>query len=282
MPLIGQEAPIEVGSIEDRRVAGSCGHVDVRIYRPQSETRTTLIYIHGGGWVAGDLDAVDQSMRRFCETLPAVVVSCTYRLAPEHPFPAAFEDALAAAKWALNHAQELGGDASKVAIAGDSAGGNLAAAVALALRNEARADGRASGINAQLLLYPVIDIREAAWGLPSRIADADPALRSELMREFIAAYTASGDCDDWRQSPGAADDVSELPPTIIVVQTVDPLRDEAVLYASKLRDADVDVELMEFDNLTHGFMSLAGLVPAAAIACQQVLDRFRLLLQARP
>ncbi|AEG50231.1 alpha/beta hydrolase domain-containing protein [Sphingobium chlorophenolicum L-1] len=283
LPLIlGSEPATEVASVESVEIEGSGGPVRLRVYRPTAPARTTLLYIHGGGWTVGDLDTVDHTIRYLCEALPAVVVSATYRLAPEHPAPAAFDDSLAAAHWTIAQAVQLGGDASEVAIAGDSAGGNLAAAVAIALRDEARQRGDSAGhpLKAQLLLYPAVDLRPDSWSLPSRVADADPSLRIAAMRATVEAYLAGSDPCDWRLSPLAHDDLSDLPAALVVVLTVDPVRDEAIAYARKLQEAGVEAEVMEFSNLTHGFTHLRRIVPAAAEASDQVLARFQKLIGA--
>jgi acetyl esterase len=282
LPLIaGGCPPIELASIENLELPGLGGDVPVRIYRPLAPTSTTLIHIHGGGMVAGDLDSVDHTVRYFADRLPAVVVSCTYRLAPENKFPAGFEDALAATKWALAHVTELGGDSDHVLIAGDSAGGNLVAAVTLALREERRSGstgGALRSLRAQLLLYPWLDLRGTAEAFPSRIADQDPSLTISAISAIASAYLNPGDADDLRASPSAAADLSDLPATLVVVLTVDPLRDEGVDYARRLSEAGVETEVVEFDNLTHGFIHLRCLVPAAAEAFDHVLVRFKEML----
>lgn len=279
LPLIVGTTPgTEVASVEAREIEGPGGPVSLRIYRPTKPTATTLHYIHGGGWTIGDLDTVDHTIRYLCDALPAVVVSSTYRLAPEHPFPAAYEDTLAAAQWVINHVAELAGDAQRIAIAGDSAGGNLAAAATIALRNAERSGKHP--LRAQLLLYPSVDLRPGAWLFPSRTADNDPSLPGAAMRATGDAYIGNHDPNDWRLSPLAADNLADLPTALVVVLTVDPLRDEAVAYGERLQKAGSLVEMMEFSNLTHGFTHLRRIVPAAAAATDQVLDRFRSVLSA--
>jgi acetyl esterase len=270
--IVGATPRIEVAAVEDREIEGPEAPVKVRIYRPTKPTGITLHYIHGGGWTIGDLDMVDHVIRYLCDALPAVVVSSTYRLAPEHPFPAAYEDAFAAAQWVVEHAGELGGDPALLAIAGDSAGGNLAASVAIGLRDMAK--GESHPFKTQLLLYPAVDLREEAWELPSRVADADPGLRCAAMRATCEAYIGDHDPGDWRMSPSRAS-LADLPAALIVVLTVDPLRDEAAAYADRLKCEGVPTELIEFSNLTHGFANWWGIVPAAAAALDDVLRRFR-------
>lgn len=276
LPLFqGACPPIEIGSIQERNVAGENGPIPLRIYRPTAPTRAVLIHFHGGGWALGNLDVVDHTVRYFCEKLPAIVVSCTYRLAPEHRFPAAFDDALAAAKWVLRSVAELGGDDDQVMIAGDSAGGNLAAAVTLALRNDSAGLPPLAG---QLLLYPALDLRLEASSLPSRLADRDPALRADIYTEMVSTYVDPAQADDPRVSPLAAHDLIGLPPTLTVVLDVDPLRDEGIAYAERLKEAGVKSELLQYDHLTHGFTHLRCVVPAAGRAFDDVLDRFRRLV----
>ena len=279
LPLIvGTEPPTEVASVEARQIEGPDASVSLRIYRPTKPTTMTLHYIHGGGWTVGDLDIVDHTMRYLCEALPAVVVSSTYRLAPQHPFPAAYEDTFAAARWVIDNVAALGGDAERIVIAGDSAGGNLAAAAAIGLRN-ASPSGK-HPLKAQLLLYPAVDLRPEAWQLPSRKAGADPSLNDVALRATLEAYIGDNDPNDWRLSPLAAKDLSGLPDALVVVLTVDPLRDEAVAYVHKLQQAGCRAEIMEFSNLTHGFTHMRLIVPAAAEASDQVLGSFREILVA--
>lgn len=267
--IVGPAGADEVASVEEREIDGPAGAMPVRIYRPATAANGVMHFIHGGGWHAGSLVTIDHTARRICRTLSMVVVTSKYRLAPEHPFPAAFEDSLAAAKWVLRYAEDLAD--GPVVVGGDSAGGNLAAAVCLAMR-------RGESFGAQLLLYPAVDLRESAVDYPSRRSNAHPGFRSEELNSLIEAY--AGDCDraDPRLSPLAATELGGLPAALIVVLSVDPLRDEAVAYARQLIENGTAVELIEFDHLTHGFVDLAGLIPAAAQATATVLDRFRAMI----
>ncbi|WP_371765604.1 alpha/beta hydrolase [Massilia sp.] len=275
--LVRPDSLLPVASVEDLEIPGEEGIVNARVYRPLQAAQMTLIYIHGGGWTGGDLDTVDHTVRKLCHDLPALVVSCTYRLAPEHPFPAAYDDALAAVRWVLQNIEVLGGDAASVVIAGDSAGGNLAAAVALALRDtEPAGIGPLPSIKAQLLLYPAVNLREEAFATASCLADADPALRKDMLHECRAAYLQNQSADDWRVSPLTAE-LGGLPPAVVVVVSVDPLRDDGVEYAARLQATGVHAELIEFPHLTHGFVHLTPVVPAAKVAFDEVIDRFRTL-----
>jgi len=272
MPLIvGPTGLAEVTSVEDRVAEGPGGPVPMRVYRPSGEAVGTLHYIHGGGWSVGNLTIIDPTARRLCHDLGMVVVTSTYRLAPEDKFPAAFDDSFAASAWVLSHLSELGGEALPVVIGGDSAGGNLAAAVCIALRDS----DVSRSFNLQLLLYPAVDLRQDET-YESRERDADPSLRSAVLSQCYSDYlTQDDDPADPRISPLLAGSLANLPPAIIVVLTVDPLRDEAVIYAHRLRAAAVPVELIEFANLTHGFVHFAGLIPAAATATNEVLAHVR-------
>ncbi len=270
--LAPPESLSPIASMEERTIDGPGGPVPLRIYRPVGEAVGIVHYMHGGGWALGDLPSVDHTARRFCHELSMVIVTSTYRLAPENPFPAGFDDSLLAARWVLAHHAELGGEGLPTAIAGDSAGGNLAAAIALALR-----DAGGATFDVQALLYPAVDLREGAT-YPSRSRNADPTLNADQLSTYIEDYAGGSDLSDPRISPLAADSVADLPPALIVVQSVDPLRDEAVAYADRLREAGVRVELMEFDNMTHGFVHLSALVPAAAAATAQVSARLRAMM----
>lgn len=278
--LIGPQGLPEVASAEDVLVPGPAGVVPVRIYRPTGPTTTTVHFIHGGGWALGDVNAVDHTARRLCRDLPAVVVSSTYRLAPEHPYPAALDDTLAVAKWVLATAESLGGDPSRVVISGDSAGGNLAAAACVALHDDSRSTSKAQARRhaAHLLFNPAVDLRPPADRYASRRADADPTLKMASVEQCYEAYLQGSSADDPGISPVAAGDLSGLPPALTVVLSVDPLRDEAVEYAARLKAAGVRSELIEFDNLVHGFINLAGVVPAAAAATEIILGKLRELL----
>lgn len=272
--IVGPDGPPTVASMEELEIDSGGIAVPLRIYRPEGDPAGTLHYVHGGGWAVGDLATVDHTGRRLCRDLSMVVVTSSYRLAPEHPFPAAFDDSLAAAAWVAANLPRLGGAHRPSVIAGDSAGGNLAAAICIAMR-----DAATRPFDAQLLLYPAVDLRPEAEAYPSRRRDADPTLRQASLQTCIDDYSAAASPSDRRLSPMAADDLAGLPPALIVVLTVDPLRDEAVAYADRLREAGGVVELVEFGNLTHGFVHLAGIVPAAADATDIVLARLEAMLE---
>lgn len=269
----GPDGPIEVASVENMDIAGDGGPVPLRIIRPLTASTGTLHLLHGGGWAFGSIEFIEPLARRLARNLSMVVVASGYRLAPENPFPAGFNDCLAAARWTVEHAAELGGAGNPAVIAGESAGANLAAAVALALAEEGCAN-----FDAQLLFYPAVDLREEAANYPSRVANADPTLRTEFLPQLAGDYYGAHDPADPHISPLMSGQLDTVPPAVIVVLEVDPLRDEAVAYADRLREAGVDVELVEFDNLTHGFPNLSAMVPAAAEATEVVGQRLKKLL----
>jgi acetyl esterase len=264
--LLGAE--IAVGEVEERTVPGPGGRLRLRTYRPpgrRSVRRPTIVFLHGGGFVIGDLDTHDQLCRSLCRDVGAVVVSVAYRLAPEHPFPAAVEDAVAATGWAADHVARLGGDRRRLAVAGDSAGGNLAAVVAQAWRDGAA--GPRPPLAAQLLIYPAVDlVDDGGRRYPSRIEHAEGyLLDGDDLRWFGAHYLDGADPRDPRASP-LRGTLTGLPPTVIVTAEFDPLRDEAEAYAEALVTSGVEVERRRFAGLVHGFFALAALSPACAAA----------------
>lgn len=272
--MVGPEGPIAVASIEDRTLSGPRGDIAIRIYRPDGAVEGTLHHFYGGGWSIGNIDIIDPIARRLARDLSMVVVTSNYRLAPENPFPAGLDDCLVAARWTLDHVGELGGGDRPVVLSGESAGANLAAVVALVLRDER--PGRS--FDAQLLVNPAVDLRDTTFQRASVLADADPSLRTHSLRQLYPLYSAGHDRADPRLSPLAADDLSGLPPAVIAVLTVDPLRDEAVEYADRLRAAGVPVELIEFPDLIHGFTGFTVLVPAADCAFARTLTRLQDLI----
>ena len=261
--LVTPESQVPVGSVEDVSVGG----LPARLYRPSGAGPfPTLVFLHGGGFVIGDLDTHDQLCRRFCSGADAVVLAIDYRLAPEAPYPAAADDALAAVTWAADHLAELGGN-DVLAVAGDSAGGNLSAVVAQALRDR---------VSAQVLIYPATHM---AGDYPSRIDNAEGYfLDMATMVWFGAHYLGDAvDLDDPRHSPLLGELVG-LPPALVVTAEFDPLRDEGEAYAALLEEAGVPVETVRYDGLVHGFVDMAMMSPAAADAVDDLVARTRVLL----
>jgi acetyl esterase len=254
-------APPEVARVADLRATGPAGDIPVRLYRPlgasEGETLPVLVYFHGGGWTIGDLDTHDVPCREFANLAHCAVVSVDYRLAPEHKFPAAFDDAVTATHWVHAQADTLGVDASRLAVGGDSAGGNLAAAVAIAFR-----DTRGPRIAMQTLIYPGTDM---AADTPSHAAFAAGYL---LTRDAILWFKGNylrGPADeaDWRASPLRAGDLAGLPPAYVITAGFDPLLDEGRAYADRLRAAGVKVTYECFAGMIHGFVTMGGAIAAA-------------------
>ena len=269
--------PEPVGHVEDRLIPGLAGKQPVRIYTPKGDGPfPLLVYFHGGGWVVGSLNTVDVSCRALTNLAECVVVSADYRLAPEHKFPAAVDDCYAAARWATLHAASLNGSADRVAVGGESAGGNLAAAVALKAAQ--------SGLPAlayQLLLYPVVDYR---FDTPSYRENAEGYfLTKDMMEWFWAHYLARPeDGADPLASPLRASDAQlrGVPPAFVATAEYDPLRDEAAAYAARLRDAGVTVEHRCFTGLIHGFMGMVKAVEPARSALQTAAAALKASLHA--
>jgi acetyl esterase len=245
-----------VHDVADRTIPGPDGDIPVRVFRPSAATGLPLLlWFHGGGWVTGNLDTHDQLGRLLADQVGAVVVSVDYRLAPEAKFPAAADDCLAAYVWALEHAADVGADASRIAIGGDSAGGNLAAVVAL--------DARERGLpqpKLQLLVYPVTDYE---FDSAAMIDNAKGYfLEAESMRWFWDHYARTpADFDDPRFSPMRAPDVSGLGRAVVITAEFDPLRDQGEAYGARLREAKVPTEIVRADGLIHGFFGMHDFMP---------------------
>jgi acetyl esterase len=259
----------------DVAIPGPAGQIPARHYEPTGvgfEGRPLIVYFHGGGWTIGDLDTHDGVCRFLAANAGAGVLSVGYRLAPEHPFPAAVEDALAAFRWAASECARLGADPSRIAVAGDSAGGNLAAAVSLLARDEG---GPQPAL--QALIYPVADTA-GTW--PSRDAFAEGFLLTRAdMDWFEGHYLANGsDREDPRVSLLRATDLSGLPPAYVAVAGFDPLRDEGEAYAERLREAGVQVALRRHPGLIHGFANLTEICPSAREAMQELAGAVRMAL----
>ncbi len=265
------EQVVPVAATEDTTVPGAEGDLRARVYRPEGEGPfPTVAFFHGGGWVIGDLETHDTTVRSICRGSRAVVVAVDYRLAPEHPFPAAAEDAVAAARWIAAHLDELGGD-DRLAVAGDSAGGNLAAVVAQQLTAEG------TPLVGQFLVYPAVD---ALGEYPSRTENGRGYfLEQPTMDWFYGHYAGAwDDAEDPRLSPLHAADLSGLPPAVVVTAKYDPLRDEGEAYAEALRVAGVPVEVTRYDGMIHGFFAMGAASPAAQAAIGESCARFGELL----
>jgi acetyl esterase len=255
--------PEPVSNVHEATAAGPGGDIPVRVYRPEGEAPLPLLlWYHGGGFVIGDLDTADRNARRLANRAGAVVVSVDYRLAPEHRFPAAVDDSWAALEWARAHAADLGADPERVAVGGDSAGGNLAAVVALLARD------RGVELRYQLLVYPVTD---QLMSFPSYAENAEGYLLTrDSMVWFISHYLGDGgDAKDVLASPLYADDLQGVAPALVITAEFDPLRDEGNAYAERLREAGVPVTLDQCGGMIHGFFGLGVMIDAA----NAVVDR---------
>ncbi len=277
--LVGRRLPVEnlddVAGADDRLIPGPDGDIPVRIYRPHGHggARRAVVFFHGGGFVICDLDSHDGFCRAMSRHTESVVVSVDYRLAPEHRAPAAAEDAFAAYSWVAEHAGELGVDAARVLVAGDSAGGNLAAVTALMCRE--RGAPMPSG---QVLIYPVID----------------PTFDTDSYRRYASGYVNTRDAMEWYWqhyldgalptpeylvAPGRAASHEGLPPAVVVTAGFDVLHDEGVAYAQQLRAAKVAVLHRDYPGLFHGFVSLMVPFPAGAAAREVLWSDMRRLVE---
>ncbi|HEX6312904.1 MAG TPA: alpha/beta hydrolase [Acidimicrobiia bacterium] len=269
----GRAAAEAVHEVVDRTVAGPGGEIPVRIYRPAPETPLpALVWFHGGGWTIGSVETHDLSCRALANAVGCVVVSVDDRLAPEHKFPCAVDDAFAATRWVAGHAADLGVDPARIAVGGDSAGGNLAAVVSLLAR-----DAGGPHLAFQLLVYPVTDYEfESA----SMVENATGYfLELESMRWFYRQYlNEESDGDDWRFSPIRAADLSGVPPAFVLTAEFDPLRDQGEAYARELEAAAVPVELRRYDGVFHGFFGMRDLMEPAQEAFDDVTKAVRLAL----
>ncbi|GIG58679.1 putative lipase LipH [Longispora fulva] len=266
---VAPNPPIEVGSVTDDTLAG----VPVRVYRPKAAgVAPTVVFVHGGGFVVGDLDTHDGVCRRLCRDLGAVVVSPDYRLAPEHPFPAAHEDVFAVARHVADHPVDFGG--GKLAVAGDSAGANLAAATAQVFRDENRP------LAAQMLAYPITDMSGGAE-YPSRVENATGFLLTTVeVQGDVKAYLGDdpGAGNGPPASPLLAKDFAGLAPAVIGCGECDPLRDEGLAYADALAAAGVPVRRHTYPGLIHGFLNFDTKSTAVNVAVTQLYTELGELL----
>lgn len=266
-------APIQVGPVRDLTVDGGDGDLAARLYAPPSggAGRPLVVFFHGGGWVVGDLDTHDQACRMLAKAADVHVLAVDYRLAPEHPYPAAVDDAVAAFAWAARNAEDLGADPGRVAVAGDSAGGNLAAVVAQVTR-----DSGTSQPVAQLLLYPGTD---SSRQRPSKDLFADGFFLTKTQMDWYwDTYSAGGSRTDPRLSPLCAESLVELAPAVVTTAAFDPLRDEGEAYAEALRAAGVPVVLRRARGLVHGYFSMTGIHRASLQESLAVCGAFAALL----
>ncbi len=239
-----------VAYVEDRVLPTPAGLVPVRIYAPrQNAARPLVLFFHGGGFVSGDVNTHDEITRQLALAADCVIVSVTYRLAPAHPYPAALQDCLAALNWAVAHAEEFGADATRLAVAGDSAGGNLAAVTALHVRDEGGPE-----LAAQLLIYPGTDLAAPREGSMAETGEGF-YLDHEILDFYHASYVAKADPGSPYISPLRAPSLADLPPALVLVAEYDPLRDQGLAYAKRLAEEGVPTELLNYEGAIHGFLS---------------------------
>src|SRR5580704_9013730 len=267
--LVTNPEPPELKSVQPIAIPSPTGSIPARLYTPLKLRNASgfapgLVFFHGGGWVIGDLDTHDVVCRKLADEGELIVVSVDYRLAPEHKFPAAVDDAVAATTWIAGHAKELGIDATRLVVGGDSAGGNLAAVVAISAR-----DGDGPAITGQVLIYPATDF---AMTHPShREPESSILLTHSVIRWFRDHYlNGAADAADWRASPARATTFAGLPPTYLLTAGADPLRDEGDEYARRLKEAGVAVTYRHFPGQFHGFFTMGKLLQQANVAAREI------------
>lgn len=262
-----------VSEVRDLEIDGAAGRLRARHYAPPEGSADLLVYLHGGGFVIGDLETHDEACRMLCLHARTHVLSVEYRLAPEHPFPAGLHDAVSALRWAQANAGQFGAHASRVSIGGDSAGGNLAAVAAqLTAREEAPA--------AQLLIYPTTDAAGEERASKRLFGRGYFLARSDcdaFLNHYVNGTRAS--VDDPRLSPLRAQDLGGLAPALVATAGFDYLRDEGDAYAQRLKEAGACVVWQRFPSLAHGFVNMTGVCPAAADALVEVARAWRALLE---
>jgi acetyl esterase len=264
--VVTNPEPPELTSVEPLAIPAPHGAIPARIYMPKTLKKANglascMVFFHGGGWVIGDLDVV---CRKLADEGQLVIISVDYRRAPEHKFPAAVDDAVTATKWVAENSKQLGVAASRLVVGGDSAGGNLAAVVAIAAR-----DGNGPTIAGQVLIYPATDF---AMTHPSH---SDPEtsilLTHAVIRWFRDHYlNGAADVHDWRASPARAKTLIGLPPAYVLTAGADPLRDEGDEYAQRLKEAGVPVTYRHFSGQFHGFFTMGKLLQQANIAASEI------------
>ncbi len=265
MKMMGGQ-PIEIGRVEDMSVPGPAGDIPVRVYASErGGVRPALVYFHGGGFVFGNLDSHDAVCRSIAKESGAVVISVDYRLAPEHKFPAAVDDAHAATVWVAANAGRLGVDASRIAVGGDSAGGNLATVIAMRCR-----DAGGPPLAMQLLIYPVTDVSSFETASHRELADGYFLTRA-AMDWFMSHYLPSDQHKSHPEaSPLLASNLSGLPPALVITAEFDPLRDEGEAYAQRLREAGVPVTARRYPGMIHGFVSMHGVLSGGREAITEI------------
>jgi acetyl esterase len=267
--VVSNPEPPELKSVRPLAIPASHGSIPARLYTPLRLRQANglapcLVFFHGGGWVIGNLDSHDVVCRKLADEGQLIVISVDYRLAPEHKFPAAVHDAIAATKWIAGNAKELGLDAARLSVGGDSAGGNLAAVVAISAR-----DGNGPAIAGQVLIYPAIDF---ALTHPSHSEPGTSILLTHSVIRWFRDHYLNGaaDIEDWRASPARAKTLIGLPPAYLLTAGGDPLRDEGDEYANRLEEAGVPVTHRTFPGQFHGFFTMGKLLRQANVAASEI------------
>ncbi len=272
-----------ISAVEDRQISGPNGPVPVRIYWPDGASSDKpvpmLLFYHGGGFALGSIETHDSITRYLCDKAGIIVISVDYRLAPENPFPAGVEDCYAAFCWASKNAKELGGDAARIAVAGDSAGGNLAAAVSLMAR-----DRKGPEIKLQLLVYPGVDMAlEVSYPSYADFGGGEYFLGLADMKWLKGMYLGNDeDAKDMKASPLLYPDLSNLPPALIMTAGYDPLCDQGKHYADRLKAAGVQTEYECFSGAIHGFISFAGGLDIGVAGLDRLVGAVNDHLKERP
>ncbi len=259
--------PQEVADVRTTLIPGPTADIPIRIYTPEGAgPRGGIVFFHGSGWVIANIDICDAAVRSLANSTGCVVVSVNYQKAPEHKFPVPFDDCWAATEWVYANAADLGIDPARLAVAGDSAGGNLAAAVCLKARDEG-----GPPIVFQVLVYPALDCN---WDTPSCLENAEGyGLQRETMRWFWNHYVASpSDAENPLVSPLRAADLSGLPPAFIATAEFDPLRDDGEMYAERLAEAGVPVLVKRYDGMIHGFYWMLGALETAQVLHDDIAE----------
>ncbi len=270
-----QPDPSAVGEVRDLAAVGPAGKIPLRLYRGKdtdtSRQQPALIYYHGGGWVLGNLESHDGVCRDIANAAQCAVIAVDYRLAPEAKFPAAADDAIAAAKWINDNAAELGIDRERLAVGGDSAGGNLSAVVAL----HARDNGNSPKLKLQVLIYPSADM-SSVYPSYEEFAEQLPLTRT-TMDWFVDLYLQdrAKDAKDWRASPLHAKSLAGLPPAFVITAAMDPLRDEGEAFVRALIKAGVPVEAKRFDGQIHGFLTMGRIIRDSQVAIADIATELR-------
>jgi acetyl esterase len=274
--VVTNPEPPELKSVAPLAIPAPTGSIPARVYTPKTLRKVNdlapcLVFFHGGGWVIGDLDSHDVVCRKLADEGQLIVISVDYRLAPEHKFPAAVDDAVTATKWIAGNAKQFGIDAARLMVGGDSAGGNLAAVVAIAAR-----DGNGPAISGQLLIYPATDF---AMTHPSHGEPETSILLTHSVIKWFRDHYLNGAADvgDWRASPVRAKTLVGLPPAYVLTAGADPLRDEGDEYARHLKEAGVPVTYRHFPGQFHGFFTMGKLLQQADVAAKEIGDWLKAL-----